>query len=143
PGAPRRSLRRAVLRTDCPARLAPGSRGETRCARYASSARTVAASQKYEARFARRPRGCAARRRRHRRGAPGPAAPQRAVAERVAERTPRPPAAAGAGPLPNRARETSVAFVRGREACAANAATVPAKVWAKGRRSVRPATWAV
>ncbi len=58
-------LRRSVLRTDCPALLTPGSRGETRYARCASCARTIAASQKYEARFARRPRGCAARRRRH------------------------------------------------------------------------------
>jgi len=45
PGAAWRWRRRSVLRTDCPVLLASGSRGETRCARCASFARTVAASQ--------------------------------------------------------------------------------------------------
>ena len=54
--------------------LASGSRGETRCAGCARCARTIAASQKYEARCARRPRDCAARRRRHRPAQPAPAA---------------------------------------------------------------------
>ena len=70
----RRWLRRSVLRTDCPALLTSGSRGETRYASCACSARTIAASQRYEARFARRPRGCAARRRRHRPACQAPAA---------------------------------------------------------------------
>jgi len=69
-GRAARWLRRSVLRTDCPPLLASGSRGETRYARFASCARTIAASQKHEARFARRPRGCAARRRRDRAARP-------------------------------------------------------------------------
>ncbi len=44
-----RQLRRSVLRTDFPALLAPGSRGVTRCARYARSAQTDAASRKRSA----------------------------------------------------------------------------------------------
>jgi len=79
-----------VLRTDFPPLLAPGSRGETRFARFASCARAIAASQINEARFARRPRGCAARRRRHRPSACGVTACRRcpARAARPVRRTP-------------------------------------------------------
>ena len=81
--------RRSVLSTDCLALLAPGSRGETRYARFASSARTIAASQRDEARCARRPRGCAARRRRHRPARRGPSArPSAAARAPTARRTP-------------------------------------------------------
>ena len=53
---------RSMLRIDSAALLDPGSRGVTRCTRFARCARTDAASQRLDARCARRPRPCAARR---------------------------------------------------------------------------------
>ena len=52
-----------MLRIDSPVLLDPGARRVTRCAHCVRSAQTDAASQTYEARCARRPRLCAARRR--------------------------------------------------------------------------------
>ena len=52
-----------MLRIDSPALLDPLARRVTRCAHCVRSTQTDAASQKYEARCARRPRLCAARRR--------------------------------------------------------------------------------
>ncbi len=115
-----RWLRRSVLRTDFPALLASGSRGETRYARFASSARTVAASQKYEARFARRPRGCAARRRRHR------IAPRSPLSRRPGAARPARRARPGPDPLPPAALATSKVLGRTAGTLASRTTTVHA-----------------
>ena len=53
---------RSALRADCTALLGPGSRRPTRFAHFVRCARTNGAESDHEARCARRPRSCAARR---------------------------------------------------------------------------------